>query len=226
MKNIGKLVLIISLVIFSSCSTDEIVPDTQSIESETLVTKNPTTCKIKGSSTAYAGCTTTYTATNNFSAGSITWSVLSGNISIVSGQGTNSVQLNFASNFSGGEIRWSGVNGPDNCATTKVISSATAPNDIVFDQISGECPGDIFEINADPNGSTNNGTYTWSATNGATIISGQGTDTARFQSSSSSSFSFVYTVVFTPTGGCSGTSTSASNLAEFDGSCGGGLGGF
>ena len=224
MKKIGKLVLMMSLIVFSSCSTDEIVPNNEVIESETLETKT-TTCNIVGNTSAVAGTTVTYTYTSNFTPNNVTWTITSGGISILSGQGTTTVTVRFSSNFSGGVINALG-SGANNisCSENLTIScNGTAPTNVEFDQISGECPGDIFKIKADPNGSTNNGTYTWTAFQGASIVSGQGTNTIRIQSPSSGGF--LYRVTFTDD--CTNTSVTTSNLAEFDGSCGGGgLGGF
>ncbi len=221
MRKIGKFALIIiSLIVFSSCSTDEIEPDIQLIESIESFAKS-TDCDIEGSSIVSPGSTVTYTYTSNLSPNTITWSILSGNISIISGQGTNTVTLSFASNFNGGSILADGINGVIHCSESFSISACTPPTYVEIDQISGACMGDVFTFTANPNGSTDNGLYQWSVFQGATILSGQGTPTITVASPSSSGFLIRVTHV----NSCMSTQVTGANLAEFSDSCGGGLGG-
>jgi len=225
MRKIGKLALLLSFsfIVFTSCRNDEIESDIQLIESSEIQAKT-TSCDINGLKVVSPSSTAVYTYTSNFTPNTVTWSVISGSITIISGQGTNTITLSFGSNFNGGTISAYGVGGVT-CSKNYIIKKCTPPNEveIIQDQDIGECPGDIFEFTADPNGSTDNGSYTWTVFQGASIISGQGTRTIRVQSPSSGGF----LVRVTHVNDCMGTQINGANLAQFDYECdGGGLGGF
>ncbi|MEL7145155.1 MAG: hypothetical protein AAFO69_02205 [Bacteroidota bacterium] len=92
-----------------------------------------------------------------------------------------------------------------------------------IDQIAGGCEGDVFTFTADPNGNADSGSYTWSVGQGASIVSGQGSQTVQIQSPSSGGFSISVNHI----NDCQNTSVSAFTLAQFNAGCGGGgFGGF
>lgn len=92
---------------------DGMANDTKS--SSSLTAK--TTCDITGTSTPQAGNQYTYTYTTNMSSPTVTWTVLSGAITLVSTSG-NSATFQFGSGFSSGSIKAHGTNGTVECSDT------------------------------------------------------------------------------------------------------------
>lgn len=231
MKKIGTLIVFMALLAFASCSKEAIETDIQQAESQITKGKNNpltarTNCDILGSSQITPGSTVTYTYSSNFTPNDVNWSVQSGSITIVSGQGTNTVTLSFGSNFTTGSIFAIGSgNGGIVCSDSMTITAGcTPPTEIEIVQVSGACPGQTFTFRADTNGSTTGGSYQWTVFQGASITSGQGTRTITVASPPSGGFS----IRVVHTNSCQNTQLTGFNLAEFSASCGGGggLGGF
>ena len=230
-----KLWFLVLIPFLFACTEEEInLEQNNNLQVEELAgTKGDiafrTTCDITGTFCGTPGGTSQLSYTANFLPSDITWSIQRGNISIIGGQGTSTVTLQFASNFTGGSVTALGTgSGGIVCSDVQSITvcdpPCTPPTSMDIDQINGACEGDIFTFTADPNGSTDSGSYSWSVGNGASITSGQGSQTIQVQSPSSGGFSISVSHV----NDCEDTSLSAFTLAEFDAGCsgGGGLGGF
>lgn len=229
MKSI-KLWILIFIPFVLSCSEEELHPNDEinNIKSRAL----RTVCDINGNSCGSPNGTLTLTYSSDFNPNDVNWSIQSGNISIISGQGTSTVTLRFGSSFNGGSVLaiGSGNGGiicSDSYSLTKCIidpPQCTPPTFIRITQSPtiGACPGEIFTFTADPNGSTDNGSYQWSSFQGSTIVSGQGTSTVRIQSPSSGGFSVSVNHV----NACQNTSLSGFTIAQFDDGCDGGGFGF
>ncbi|WP_428742348.1 hypothetical protein [Tenacibaculum sp.] len=223
MKNLFYL-LFISFVLLTSCSDENIndLKDTpQTTEAPSKDYSYKTTCDITGNSCVFPNSTNTYTYTSNFNNSNINWSVLSGDITIKSGQGTKTITLEFGINFQGGEITAQGSdNGTLTCSDNFVISKCSGCNpttEVNIEQTKGACSGDVFTFEAEPNGSSYSGTYQWNATNGAYIISGQGTRIIKIQSPNTGGFA----VSVSHTNNCDNSTVSRFTLAEFSAGCGG-----
>ncbi|SEK26767.1 hypothetical protein SAMN04487910_0122 [Aquimarina amphilecti] len=220
MKNI-KLWILICVPLVFSCSKEEFSLNEEVFDAENKALQ--TECNVKGNSCGNPGGTLVLTYDSDFGVNDVNWSIQSGNISIISGQGTNRVTLRLGSNFSGGSVFviGSGNGGivcSDSYSLTRCVSTGcTPPIAIDLRQTSGSCPGDVFTFNANPNGSVDSGSYNWEGFHGSQVISGQGTSTVRVQSSSSSTFSFLIKV--THVNSCENTSISTSTLAQFDWDC-------
>lgn len=83
-------------------------------------------CNITGCSLVPPGCTNTYTYVSDFSSVVTTWNVVSGDITLLSGQGTSQATFQFGSGFSTGAIQASGE-GSGFCASTFYISAVPTP---------------------------------------------------------------------------------------------------
>lgn len=210
----------LSLIVFS-CSKEN-----ENLESSLTVVKSqsgPITCDIVGSVIVVPGSNYTYNYPNNFNANSITWSTSGTGMTIISGQNTGTITIQFSSQFSGGTVLVSGTNGNLGCNDTLSISTCTPPSsvDIEQDETSNDCPGSIIVFDALlSGGSTSAGTYQWSVFQGATIVSGQGTSQVRVRAPSSSGFA----IAVTHTSQCGNQSTSNMTLGLYDSECGGGGG--
>ncbi|UII25405.1 hypothetical protein LVD15_19155 [Fulvivirga maritima] len=79
-----------------------------------------TTCDIIGNSKACPSTTNYYNYEGSSSSSTVTWSVTSGDISIISGQGTTHAQFSFGSNFESGIISAYGE-GQETCSVSKTI---------------------------------------------------------------------------------------------------------
>ena len=129
---------------------------------------------ISGPNKVCPGTVATYSIGNVARANSYTWTVPAGAI-ILSGQGTNIINVEYTATFAGGQMSVFGSNpcgnGP---ARTKGISYnvLTAPAGIIG-QNSGLCgaTGVVFSTN----GTTGAASYLWTVPAGASIVSGQGT---------------------------------------------------
>ena len=95
------------------------------------------------------------------------------------------------------------------------------PTSVSIAQTQGSCQGDVFRFTATrfPSNSAN-GTYSWSAFQGASIISGQNTNSVLVQSPSSGGFSIQVTLTST----CNNKQVTGFTIAEFSNACGGGGG--
>lgn len=226
MKKVSLLILIVIPFIFS-CSEEEFDSGEMAItineqESTEKGIAFRTYCDITGPTCADPGTTAQFSYTKNFTTSNITWFVQSGNVTITGGQGTSTVTVQFASNFSGGTISALGTgSGGVLCSDIMQISkcvvpSCTPPTLILITQTGGTSYGDIFTFEADPNGSTDTGTYQWSTSPGASIISGQGTSNVSIQSPLVPSPLFPLTVTVNHVNTCDNTSVSAFMPASVD----------
>ncbi len=147
---------------------------TRSVFAFTTVPTAPTS--ISGPSTnVCASSTQTYTCTAVSAATSYTWTAPT-NATIVSGQGTQTVTVSFASNFgASGALSVRSINcfGQSAARTLTVYNIPGTPG-----TISGAgtnvCPGSVltYSVTAVPGASS----YTWTAPTNTTIVSGQGTN--------------------------------------------------
>ncbi len=143
--------------------------------SKTITFNTPLTpAAIVGQSSGLCGATSiSFTTAGAANASGYNWTVPAG-VSIVSGQGSNTILVDVVSGFISGSITVTGVNG---CGTgsTRSLSIIGAPGQAT--PITGPtaiCPGAtniIYEISTIA-GATN---YTWTVPGSATIIAGQGT---------------------------------------------------
>ena len=152
----------------SSCATSNPGCITVSIDSI------PPIGNISGNDIICAGAMETYSIPAVPGAVSYTWTTSCG--SIVSGQGTEAIQIDWTGCNNGGQIC---VMAQVNCGSTSQtcmdVSATTAPATPVLNGPTTGCFGgiDTFCVNADPNVSS----YNWSFNNlNATITSGQGTN--------------------------------------------------
>jgi hypothetical protein len=126
-KNFSTAFVFFILISIYSCS-DTNMQDIESSnrakklpQSETLL--EPFTCNVDGEALVFKGQTCSYTYTSNLPLQSITWSVVSGNITLISGQNSSTAVFQFASNFTGGQIKARGVESGqgDICERTETI---------------------------------------------------------------------------------------------------------
>jgi hypothetical protein len=129
---------------------------------------------ITGTSRACPGNTFTYTVAAVANASSYNWTVPTG-ATIVSGAGTNSIQVNFNAGFvATGNISVTATNG---CGTSAARSYSVARNTpatpaTIAGQTSGICSATVNYSVTNVAGMT----YTWTAPAGTSIVSGQGTN--------------------------------------------------
>ena len=187
MKKINYLILFVVLSLTFSCEEDN--SELETIQSEEIFVigeigntnnqsshnqKNKlnkiglTDCGTSGPLCAFPNQTLTYTYSTPDINPSITWTVNSGSISIISGQGTNTVTFVTGSNFNGGQISVEGV-GPIGCISTRNILLCGGPNPDVCNYILGindeyidgtQSGANVVYLNAGgnfPNGTT----YEW-----------------------------------------------------------------
>ncbi|HRO18532.1 MAG TPA: immunoglobulin domain-containing protein, partial [Ferruginibacter sp.] len=122
--------------------------------------------------------TVTYSIAPVANATSYTWTVANGNMVIVSGQGTTSIEVSYLTGFVRGNVR---VTANSNCGARAprslniALQTASAP-----DAISG--PVNVCSYLGGPSNATysiapvaNATSYIWTAPTGASIVSGQGT---------------------------------------------------
>ncbi len=137
---------------------------------------------ITGSAKACPGETKTYSVANVARAVSYNWTAPAG-ASISSGQGTNSVTVNFVAGYTGGVLSVTASNG---CGTSaprnKTLSLNTpATPSVITGNSTGICGGTETYSVTNVAGIT----YAWSVPAGMTILSGQGTNSINVQVSSS-----------------------------------------
>jgi hypothetical protein len=117
----------------------------------------------------------TYSVSEQTGASSYTWSIPTGT-TIQSGQGTNSIVLSFQPNFTAGNIS---VTSNNQCGTStvRVISIRSIPNTIgtITGQTNNLCTNAVNNPSYSISAVTGASSYTWTAPEGATINSGQGT---------------------------------------------------
>lgn len=153
------VILILLLSCFYSC-TDTAIQEIRSKNlSESISSGNQgmsllsNTCTVNGETQVFPNQTCTYTYSDTYQPlESITWSVNSGAITLVSGQGTSTVVFSFGSNFSGGSIRAQGVSA--GLACDEDLSISALPTLTISLTSIDEHPGHIYPA-----------LYTYTATN-------------------------------------------------------------
>ncbi len=117
----------------------------------------------------------TYSVSEQTGASSYNWSIPTGT-TIQSGQGTNSIVLSFQPNFTAGNIS---VTSNNQCGSSivRVISIRSIPNTTgtITGQKNNLCTNAVNNPSYSISAVTGASSYTWTAPEGATIISGQGT---------------------------------------------------
>ncbi len=109
--------------------------------------------------------------------------------SIISGQGSTSVVLNFPANYGGGKLVVAASNacGQSNTLTERSLFIQSVPNTpgSISGQVNGDCNTvKTFTINAVPLATS----YTWSLPTGASFVSGQGTTSITVQTTATFTF--------------------------------------
>jgi hypothetical protein len=160
----------ITVVASNSCTTSSASSLTITVSS-TL----PTPGAIAGTTTPAIGSTVNYTIVPIYGASSYNWSTPSG-VSIISGAGTSSVNLNFTCGASNGDIS---VTANNSC-----IAAGTAST-LAITPLAATSIGTLGNITETLNSGTNSrtysvvsvgtATYNWTVPSGMTIVSGQGT---------------------------------------------------
>jgi hypothetical protein len=132
----------------------------------------PTPTSISGPAASCPATSASYSCPNTYSANFYTWTAPS-NATIASGQGTNSVVVNFSSAFTGGTIKVTAGNciGNSNARSMTITSIPGTPGNISGPNQACTNQTVAYSINA-VSGAT---TYLWTAPAGSTIASGQGT---------------------------------------------------
>lgn len=112
-----------------------------------------------------------------------TWTVPAG-VTIVSGQGTNNIQVSFGSNFSSGSVSVvaNGACGVSAKRSLTITKNMPATPSSISGPVTGLCNAAGNFTAATVSGAT---TYTWSVPTGASLLSGQGTKIASINVSSS-----------------------------------------
>lgn len=142
----------------------------------------PTTpASIFGTTAVCPGDVVSYLAAVSTGATSYNWTIPSGT-TIVSGQGTRTLNLQFNSSFTGGTISVIAVNSCGSSATTTRSITLNPPS--TPSSITGNGTGlcnllETFSVTA-----VSGMNYVWTVPTGATILSGQGTATVSIQFSS------------------------------------------
>lgn len=125
-------------------------------------------CGVIGPKCAFSKQVLTYTYSTTVLSPNITWTIVSGNISIEDGQGTNTITLKFGSNFQGGYVTVVGAGKSDCSVTFEIIACSEIPVDnckyhlgILDEYIDGTQSGANFVyLNAGGNFPSET-TYTW-----------------------------------------------------------------
>jgi subtilisin-like proprotein convertase family protein len=142
----------------------------------------PTTpASIFGTSAVCPGDVVSYLAAVSTGATSYNWTIPSGT-TIVSGQGTRTLNLQFNSSFTGGIISVVAVNSCGSSATTTRSLTLNPPStpSVITGNGTGLCNLlEAFSVTA-----TSGMSYVWTVPSGASIVSGQGTSAISVQFSS------------------------------------------
>jgi PKD-like domain/SprB repeat/CHU_C Type IX secretion signal domain len=163
-------------------------PATGSLTPVTITVQNPpNTNNVIGSSNACQGATTTYTTNPAAGATSYTWTIPNGAV-IASGQGTNSITVNWPPAATSGDVCVTAINGcnpeVERCRSVNFIPVPAAPANINGPGTACRNTQQDFSIADVPDAVS----YVWTAPPGASILSGQGsTDvTVNFSSAAQS----------------------------------------
>lgn len=157
MKKINLLwALSMALFVFSCNEEDLLSPELTDVESKAYIT----TCDISGNSCGNPGSTSVLTYTSDFTPNDVNWSIQSGNISIINGQGTSMVTVQFGSNFNGGSVYAVGSgNGGIICSDSYPISKCPQPPSCNL-TFGGELDnGQLMAFSPTPNNVLNNVLY-------------------------------------------------------------------
>jgi subtilisin-like proprotein convertase family protein len=138
---------------------------------------------LNGPALACVGTTLNYHVTNNPNVNSYNWTVPPG-ASIVSGQGTHSIMVNFSSSYTTGQICVASQKG--SCISTprcKTVTKHTAiqPTPIIG-EVNGHCVTTNGTVSVNPVSYAVS--YQWTPPSGLTITSGQGTNSIVFSTAS------------------------------------------
>jgi len=149
-----------------------------------VILDNPLTpTGISGQLTGLCGTSgATFTAASVSNATGYSWTVPAG-ATIVSGQGSATISVNFAGNFTSGNITVAATNGcgTGSARSATVIGAPGIPG--VINGPSAVCTNGI--VNYDVATVVGASTYTWSVPTGFTILSGQGTKNLQVRGGSS-----------------------------------------
>jgi len=212
-----------AILITASCTEEalEVNPPMENEQPVLTRTKSDvvplsTTCDILGNFSPTPGSVVTYTYSSNIAPNVVNWSIQSGNMTIISGQGTRTVTVRLSSNFTIGRIFADGFGGGNiSCAKSKVIIAPCVPPTFVsIRQETAACHGQIVAFNAFFDGNTS-GTYQWATPVGGSIVSGQGTSRIRVLVPPFGGFGVTVTYL----SGCKGVEVSDIKLGEFTPGC-------
>jgi phage-related protein len=139
-----------------------------------------TPASISGTTRACNGNVFTYSVPTVSNATSYNWTAPSG-ASVISGQGTNSVQIQYGPSFTAaGSISVTASNGcGTSAARTLSISPNTPTQPGTITGTNRACPGDVFTYSVAV--VANAQSYLWTAPAGANIINGQGTNSVQIE---------------------------------------------
>jgi PKD repeat protein len=165
--------------------------------SKTITSSAPLTpAPIVGTGYACAGNTYTYSTALRSGVDSYNWTAPAG--AIITGQGSNQVDITFPGGFTSGYVRVTASNpcGTSNQRSLFVRSKPAQPGTITG-PTSGLC-GSVQTYSISPvNGATS---YTWTAPTGSTVLSGQGTTSVQIQFNNGLNTGFVRVTADNPCG--------------------------
>lgn len=175
-----------------------------------LVNATPLTpSTINGSLTTCGNDTATYSISSVPGASNYTWSV-SGGGTIVTGQGTTSIDVSWGSTSGTFTVSVSAGNNCGGSTASTITVNLQAPAPIMNSVIVGDtgvCPGaEVYSISAIPNATS----YAWTVGSGGTVTGGQGTTSATITWATAGTH--VVSVVATNTCGNSSASTLSVNV--------------
>ncbi|WP_258098767.1 hypothetical protein [Marinoscillum pacificum] len=143
MKKLNLLSVGLIFIVFG-CTTNGI--DEPIILEEASALNDPISCDINGLENVCAGSTRTYTfKPTSYVPTSFSWQVVSGNMSIVGSQSSNSVTVQFASNFTTGRLEGTGGNSNNESCTNfididKIVDPTSTPQLSGWELIPGYLP--------------------------------------------------------------------------------------
>ncbi|MFM7078773.1 MAG: proprotein convertase P-domain-containing protein, partial [Bacteroidota bacterium] len=149
-----------------------------------MVTPNPNSpFPLNGPGIACVGSTLNYFVSNNPNVNTYHWTAPTG-ASIVSGQGTHSIMVNFSSSFTNGQVCVTAQKGE--CLSTPRCKTVTKHTAIQPSPIQGNLSGHCVTPNAAVfvNPVNYAVSYDWTPPSGLTITSGQGTPNITFSTAS------------------------------------------
>lgn len=165
---------------------------------------------INGSLTACGSDTATYTVTGISNATSYNWTV-SGGGTILSGQGTTSIDVLWGGATGNYTVSVTAGNNCGNSSATSITVNVLAPAPVMNTFIIGDtavCPGSYpYNITNIPNATG----YTWTVSNGGTISSGQGTTSVNVNWSTAG----AQTLSVVATNTCGNSSAASVNVTVF-----------